>query len=289
MSPIRLYLVVLVTIFTLPINISSANQRQLIHIAVFKEQHQLINNIYNTYGCTDDAVANSPANQMIAELLLLCQALQLGNNNFRLAFVPFPVHKRIFQHLSRGTIAISGMGIWLSEAEKDNVYISSPLIKSGEFTKGIYHKKNSSITISKDKSKPFQGIRTVINTNWLMDYQALKCGGFDITHADRYESMFKMLRFDRVDVVAHAFTPHPQMHLTKEQETLVPVKGYRIVFSDSLHYFISKKHPLSKELYQAINIGLAKLRQKNIIEKTYLRVGIFRPETTNWTAINCNG
>lgn len=264
-----------------------ANTTIPVEVAVFEEHYQLIKKVYESYKCSDDALKLSPKNQMIVEFFILCQALKIGNANFQLVPIPYPIHHRIFQHLYDGKVEISGMGMWLSEAEENKVLTSAPVIKSGEFSKGIYHKKDNPIVIHKNKSPQFLGIRAVINTNWVMDYHALQCAGFDITHTDKYISMFKMLALDRIDVVPHAFSAHPKMHLIKERQILIPVKGYKIVFDDSLHYFISKEYALAKELHEAINIGLDKLRKTGSLEKTYRRIGVFRPETKDWANINC--
>lgn len=258
-----------------------------IKVAVFEEHFLLIIKIHREFGCTNKAIDYDPTNQMVTEFIILCQALQAAGNKYSLIPVPFPLHKRVFQQLYNGSIAVSGMGMWLNDADVTKVHLSIPLIRPKEFTKGLYYNPKNQKVINNIHNFPFSNLDAVINTNWQIDYRSLTCAGFTVAHADRYKAMFRMIEKGRVDIVPHAFTHLPEMQLEKGKQTLVPIPGYKIEFDNSLHFFISKKHKLANTLNQDINIGLNILRKQGKISKIYQKLGIIRPETASWKTINC--
>lgn len=276
-----------VILLLFPMHADAYKAKTRISIAVFEEHYQLIIKIYQEVGCTDKAIDYDPTNQMVTEFIILCQALQVAGDKYRLVPVPFPLHKRVFQQLYKGQIAVSGMGMWLNDADINKVHLSMPLIRSREFSKGLYYNPKNQKVIDNLNSFPFNNLDAVINTNWQIDYQSLKCAGFTVAHADRYKAMFRMVEKGRVDIVPHAFTHLPKMQLEKGQQTLIPIPGYKIEFDNSLHFFISKKHQLAEALNQDINTGLKILRDKGVISKIYQKLGIIRPETASWITINC--
>jgi hypothetical protein len=66
------------------------------------------------------------------------------------------------------------------------------------------------------------------------------------------------------------------------------IEGYKIALQDSRHFVVSKKHPLGKQTFDALQKGLKQLRQSGYIERAYRECGFLNPSVDTWQEIKPN-
>ena len=87
--------------------------------------------------------------------------------------------------------------------------------------------------------------------------------------------MARMVTLQWVDFLLMAFNSNPDKSFTQNKISLVPVKNIGIILKDSRHFVISTKHPYGKQAFQAMELGLKKLREEKRIVKAYTQSGFF--------------
>lgn len=258
-----------------------------IKVAVFKDHYSLLNDSVFNEQCPDLKSTDLKQNQMLAELLILCNALKAVEYKVNIELVPYPVSTRALQAIEKEDILISGYGVWHQELSAHNLTATQALLNKSEFTKGLYATKELSDKLSIAEQFTPADLIVVANQNWQLDWKELNCAGFNLWHVDQYEQMVKMVELNRVDLVPLFFSPRQDLQQTLFDIPLFPVKGVKIAIKDSLHFAIDTKSEEGKKLYKALESGLSLLREKGLIKDAYQRLGITNPLIQSWNTIGC--
>ena len=256
-----------------------------IKVAVFSDHYSTIQTAIKNNACPETNEVEFGENQMLAEYLLLCNALKLGGLNVNLILVDFPVIDRVIGALSKEQVLISGFGVWQQDAFSANLATSSELIAPYKFTKGLYTTKQKAQALS-DNFAP-QKLIAVANQNWKNDWQALKCSGFNALHVNQYQQMFNLVELGRADILPLTFGAGDELSRNQFGISLYPVKGVKIAFKDSLNFAVNANSLLGIQLLEALNRGLAILKAKDKIDNLYYRLGLFNETVDNWKELGC--
>ena len=233
----------------------------------------------------DTPYANRPTVDMILQL----QALAAGGLDFDYQFSIHANHGRAVIEVAQGYADLTAETVWDSEikASSDAVLATAPVIRNGEFEKGLYTlPTNNRLLEAKlpDQLSEFVGV-TVFN--WTVDVQLLENMGLKrIERVSKAENMFQLIRDGRADFGLFEFASTADLSLESNGTKLVAVPQCKVALPGSRAWVISKQSPLLDVLAQAFERGLAVLRQDGRIERAFGESGFFNPKVAHWRLIS---
>lgn len=236
-----------------------------------------------------DNFEGKDSQRTVVEFILVQQALALGGSNLEFTFLTGNYDARNAKLLQGGLLLINFDSMWLSHAKTfiDDVYISDPVIRKGEYYAGIFTAFNKKDKIIIKNLSDFQKLSVISSKHWPVDWQTLlQLKPKSLTHEEEWISMAKLVSMGWIDVMLIPFTKNKPFRYKEENFDLVAVKGVKIALNDSRHFLVSKHHPQGKETYIALQKGLKILREKGLIEKAYRQSGFFNDKVKNWLTIN---
>lgn len=225
----------------------------------------------------------------VVEVVLVQRALREGGV-VDASLRPMDGYLRILQQLAEGNVALSGTSVWDFDARDmvEHLWVSSALIRRGEFVVGIYTRAGHPIlSQTQDLSSLTQYI-PVTSRNWKMDWSLLEQMGFSrIQYASNWESMVRMVLAGRADVVLAPFPQGGDLRIMAEDgRYLVPVPGIKVAFPAERVIAVAKNYPNAETTFHALQKGLRILREQGEIERAYTESGFFNPAIASWTLIN---
>jgi len=214
----------------------------------------------------------------VVDMIIAQQALRLGGFDQKFHYVPGKLNFRNTKMLQLGKLLISFDSYWLSDANalKNDIYISDPVIRNGEYIAGIYTSPNNNKVLAINDIEDLKQFTAVSTKKWRTDWATLSQLPLkQLIEEDEWLSMARMVDIQWIDFILMPFHSTPDQSFTMDKVKLVPVKNIGIELKDSRHFVISKKHPYGKSAFRAINKGLHMLRQQGAIEKAYRQAGFF--------------
>ena len=224
----------------------------------------------------------------VVEFILVQKAIKLGGLNLEYDFVLGDYDARNIRLIQHGLLLISFDSIWLNEAsqyEKD-VFISDPVIRKNEFYAGIYVAPSKISTLKPKLANGITELSFVTSEAWHTDVKtltALKPKSL-VIEAD-WLVMAKMVSSGWVDAMLAPFKPTMPFEYTGKNYKIRAIDNFKVALQDSRHFVISKKHPLGKKTFKAIQEGLKQLRQSGYIERAYKECGFLNPVVEDWQEI----
>lgn len=219
----------------------------------------------------------------VVDMIIAQQALKLGGFEHKFRYSAGKVNFRNTKLLEEGKLLISFDSYWLTDANamSEYLYISSPVIRNGEYVAGIYTSEKNTNVFSITKSEDFKQFTSVSTPKWRTDWQTLSALPLkELVREDEWLSMARMVNMQWVDFMLMPFNSTPDKSFTLGAIKLVPVPNIGIVLKDSRHFVISKKHPFGESAFKAIDKGLKLLRKNNFIVKAYQQAGFFVDKST---------
>ncbi|MCA1930999.1 hypothetical protein [Rheinheimera sp.] len=214
----------------------------------------------------------------VADMVLLQQALKLGGFHQSFQYLPGKVNFRNTKMLESGELLLSFDTYWLSDANKlsDKVYISSPIVKRGQYMAGIYTNPQNTKVLAIKELSDLAELTAVSTPKWHTDWATLSALPLkELIREDEWLSQARMVYMQWVDFMLMPFYPSKDGSFALEQIRLQLVPGIAVLLDDSRHFVISKQHPQGKSAYAALNKGLALLEQQGRIEQLYTQAGFF--------------
>lgn len=214
----------------------------------------------------------------VVDMIIAQQALKLGGFNYEFSYAPGKVNFRNTKLLEIGKLLISFDSYWLSDAEPlaENVFISSPVIRRGEYIAGIYTSPNNKAMLAVQQLEDLANFTAVSTPKWRTDWRTLQQLPLkELVRDDEWLSMARMVNIGWVDFMLMPFHSTPDQVFTLDNIKLMPVPNVAVVMDDSRHFVISKSHPQGEAAKAAIDRGLAKLRAENRIIKAYTDAKFF--------------
>lgn len=238
--------------------------------------------------CPEPRGFNFDNNQVLAELVLLCSALKAGGLNPQLDFKNTDDYWRIITNASDGQTVMPGFVVWRDDINNELFYVSEPVLKKKEYTKGIYTSVSRKNLLQVRHVERLKDHSVAANPNWEHDSAEIKCLGLKpINGPFNPISMARMVAAERADFLLYPFFKTPDLKGTLDDVNLAPLPGVKVAFNDSLHFIVSKKREQGALVYAALQKGLAKLRADGTVHYVYEQIGFFNPHVKNWQELGC--
>ncbi|GGP26376.1 hypothetical protein [Silvimonas amylolytica] len=229
----------------------------------------------------------------VVELVLVQQALSQGGLTRPVKLVKVDnnsdSYTRYLKEILSGNATMGGNSAWQVDLKTidDKVYISSPLIRSGEFEAGLYTSPDNKKALAARSIEDVRSLTAVVADSWKPDVATLESLKLkQLLQTQSWDSMVGMVEKGRADVLLAPFQPTPDMSLKLGDYTLVPIPDVKVGLAGSRHLFVSRLAPHGAETYDALEKGLARLRAKGVIEQAYRESGFFNTRTQDWKKIN---
>ena len=265
-------------------------QTKALSIGVHEEGQKHVNKFLNGRDPIDIIDFGGPLSYRdIIEQILLLQALKLGGFSDEIELINVDFYGRRVKLIEKGFLDMSATPLWYSDLlySKEEIYISEPILKSGEFNVGLYvHHEMRELLEAKSLSD-VQKMVAISNRDWKPFWQTLKELNLKaIIHSGQFISMTKMLVKKRGDFMLSPFYNTQDLSFVEGGEKFIPIPNMKISMSGTRHFVVSKHHPKAKQVIAAINNGLEILKNKGTIKKAYTQSGFFNEKVKNWQIIN---
>ena len=225
------------------------------------------------------------ARRDVVEVVLVQQALKLGGINTPVRFITADSHARIIKQVLAGRAVLAGNSIWLDllTNSEELLYVSTPIIDNGEFEAGLYTIESNKTALKAKGMDEIRGLIAVSSKAWIIDWQTLNAMKMrKLINTVKWSSMVKMVNIGRADFLLAPFQPTDDMSFEPEGVKLIPIPNLKIGLQGSRHFAISKRHPHGKEVSEAIDKGIAILKQKGLVQQAYQDSGFFNTKVKDW-------
>jgi len=225
----------------------------------------------------------------VVDFILVQKALFLGGFHREFEFHLGNFDARNIKMLTKGILLVSFDTIWLSHAEqyKNNVYISAPVIRKGEYWAGVFTSLENLQRIQLKKLADLQALSIVSSKDWFVDWQTLtNIGPKELIHEPDWISMAKLVSMGWIDVMLAPFKNQYPFQYKGGGYHIKAIEGVKVALDDSRHFVFSKLHPDGLDAFKALEAGLAVLRKQGFIKRAYQECGFFNAKVADWTLLN---
>jgi len=225
----------------------------------------------------------SGTSRSVISLILMQQAADIGGLPFSPLFRKAPNPGRALLQVKQGKAVAFAGDMWRCEAD-DTMIISPPVVRKGEFEKGIYGKKENRRLMTVRSLKDLQKLSTAVDLTWTQDIDVLqKMHIGSIIKVPRYSLMLRLVDSGRVDfILGELGGSTKDLSFQHYDITLYPVPGVKIALNDSRHFLFSKQHPMGKRLAQAVTRGMTVLRKRGTIRRALEQCGFINKNVHHW-------
>jgi hypothetical protein len=227
----------------------------------------------------------------VVEFILVQKAIKLGGLELQYDFVLGDYDARNIRLIQHGLLLISFDSIWLNEASQyeSDVFISEPVIRNGEFYAGIYVAPKRITELKPKLAHGISELSFVTSEAWHTDVRTLtELQPKNLVIEADWLVMAKMVSNGWVDAMLAPFKSALPFNYQGRNYHIQAIEGYKIALQDSRHFVVSKKHPLGKQTFDALQKGLKQLRQSGYIERAYRECGFLNPSVDTWQEIKPN-
>lgn len=224
----------------------------------------------------------------VVEFILVQQALILGGADIKFNFIYGNYDARNVKLLNEGLLLLSFDSLWLSATEqyKENLYVSEPLIRKGEYYAGVYTAEQS-VAKYNAKTLTLSELTMVSSKDWHVDWLTLQqLKPKKLLHESDWIVMAKMVSRGWVDGMLAPFKKQTTFSYSGPDYNIVAIPNIKVALNDSRHFVVSKKHPLGKATFDALQRGLKILRDRGQIEKAYREAGFLNDDVKDWRTIS---
>ncbi|MGF1592689.1 MAG: hypothetical protein ACFCUW_05380 [Kiloniellaceae bacterium] len=222
------------------------------------------------------------------EFIIACRAIRLGGIEATYTILNYPNSARTRTELLKGSFAIMVDFPWGDFASHEDLYRSDAVLRIGDFVKGIYTRPDHTELLQVRTLEELRKFRAVSNETWFYDWTALQRMQIETFAVSRYELMGKMVEGRRVDFLVGEFPGVDDLSQYINGFRFVPVPGIKITLPGTRHVAVSKQVPHAREIFDALQIGLAILHDRGLIRKGYSTVGFFNPRVEDWKSLCCD-
>lgn len=229
------------------------------------------------------------ANRPTVDLVLQLQALAAGGLEFDYELSVHPNHGRAMAEVQQGYNDLTAETVWESEIARnaDAILSSHAVIQDSEFEKGLYVLPSNKRLLEAKLPEAFSEFVGATVFNWSVDLRLLENLGLRrIEKTSKAETVFQLIRDGRADFALLEFASTPDMGIDNGGVRLIPVPQCKVALPGGRAWIVSKHSPHAAALVQALDRGIARLRQEGRIERAFRECGFFHPKVTRWKRLS---
>ena len=232
---------------------------------------------------------NSPlARRDVVDFVLIQQAIALGGVTLNARYEPGNYDARNIRSVVSGILLVSFDSFWRSELDKvaEDIYISEPLIRRGEYYAGLYTAPDNHKALLVRSVEQLRKFTVISNSDWSADWLTLKQFNLPYLIDEKsWSSQAKLVSRGWVDFMLAPFLPGNNFRFSGEGYDIVAVPGVKVLLDDSRHVAVSRKHPAGEKVFNALQRGLAIMRQQGRIQRAYEESGFFNANVKDWQTL----
>jgi hypothetical protein len=225
------------------------------------------------------------ANRGSVELVLELQALKSGGLDFDYEVTVVPNYERAKLEVVQGTADLTAETVWDDEIAEHagKLLKTEPIVRDGEFEKGIYVLPTNDKILHVSTLEALRSFVGATVSTWALDVKTLDAMGLKgVEKAPKAENLYLMVQKQRADFTLLEFSSAPDMSSESGGVRLVPVPNCKIALKGARSWIVAKSSAQSKEIADALNVGVKKLRDDGTITRAYKECGFFHPKTGDW-------
>lgn len=233
-----------------------------------------------------DSFSGEGASRVVAELILLHQALRLGGCDRAVELQPVGDYKRMIAMVNQGRADMRGLSVWREDiaAAIDGLLISSPVFRDGEYETGIYTHPDNQSALGSSTLLQLQNLSAVSNHNWTVDWRTLESLGLSyLYHSGSYQAMARMVFSRRADFMLSPFPAGDDLTIKLNTLTFKPIVGVKVALQGSRHWVANRR---AAKAFASLDKGLEILRQRGALKKAFTEAGVFHPQVASWKVVN---
>jgi hypothetical protein len=232
------------------------------------------------------------ANRPTVDLLLQLQALAAGGLDFDFELCAHPTHGRAVVEVLQGYADLTAETVWESEfaCNQEALLSSHCVIRDGEFEKGLYVLPSNQRLLHASLPEALSEFVGATVFNWSVDLQLLQNMGLRrIEKASKTENVFQLIQSGRADFALMEFAATSDMGIENGGVKLIPVPECKVALPGGRSWIVSRQSPHAAAVVQALNAGIAVLRQEGRIERAFRECGFFHRKVAQWRRLTTGG
>jgi hypothetical protein len=236
-----------------------------------------------------DRYAGPHANRPTVDLVLQLQALAAGGLDFDYQISAHANHGRAVIEVVQGYADLTAETVWGSEIVEmgDAVAKTVPVIRDGEFEKGIYTVSTNDRLLRAKLPEQFGEFVGVTVFNWSVDLRLLENLGLKrIERVSRRENMSQLIHERRADFALMEFASTPDQSVDLAGVKLVPVPQCKVALPGNRAWVVSRRSPHASVVMQAFERGVAAMRRDGRIDRAYGECGFFNSKVAGWRLVS---
>lgn len=229
------------------------------------------------------------ANRPTVDLVLQLQALAASGLDFDYELTVQQNHGRAVIEVVQGYADLTAETVWASEiaTTPDDLLASQPVIRDGEFEKGLYGLPGNARLRGADFPAALAEFVGSTVFNWSVDLLLLELLGLKrIERASRIDNVFQLIREGRADFTLLEFAASPGMGVENNGVKLVPVPQCKVALPGCRSWIVAKRSPRAAVLVAALNRGLVALRREGRVERAFRESGFFNAQVAGWKTLS---
>lgn len=218
------------------------------------------------------------------------QALKIGGyrcSSMQVKAMPATTDK-IHTLLNRGKILTFADSHWLQDIEQRHqyVYISDPIIRTGEYSAGLYVSAENTKALN-TTAENIQQLSAISSTLWSVDWELLSSLNLKkLEKHTQWKYMAKKVHYQEVDFMLNTFQGSEDLSFTYSGNKFVPIPNVKVMLPDSRHFAVAKQPPYGEEFFNALNRGLRLMRENGTITRALTEANVLNRKTQDWVVLN---
>lgn len=242
---------------------------------------------HNPDVCAQDDFFSAEWLRTALEFIIACRSIRLGGLDATYTIHNYPNSARTRAELLKGTVAIMVDFPWGDFASHEDLYRSDPVLRVGDFAKGIYTRPDHTKLLKVKTLEALREFKAVSSKSWVYDWAALQRMEIESFSVARYSLMGRMVERGRVDFLVGEFPGANDLSQYINGFRFVPVPGVKVGLPGSRHVAVSRLAPHAKQIFDALQIGLKVMHERGLIKQGYQTVGFFNPLIEDWKVLCC--
>lgn len=228
---------------------------------------------------------NGNASRPVVDLVLELQALKAGGLDFDFEFVRTITNEQAKEAVINGSVQLTAETIWDDDiaAHADALAKTDPVIRNGEFIKGVYVLPTNSALLKAASLDELRSATAAVVASWALDVktvEAMKPAAVD--RKPTPELVYLAIQKGEAGFTLDEFSSNADLSIKKAGVKLVPIPHVTVAISGARSWIVSKAAPGSDAILAALTAGTKALRDNGTIERAYRESGFFNPAVADW-------